>query len=130
MDFWNYIPPSNTEFENLSQMQCEKWFSSLGIQIEPIPIEKDRRTPDYRITEENIGIEHSVMWFYKDVKPLQDILSQLPSKIGTVQHVKLTADKIGSKVDIKYIYEFKTNDEIALLIIESDLSGVKKKELE
>lgn len=126
MDFWNSIP-TDTEFENLSQMQCEKWFSSLGIKIEPIPIEKDRRTPDYRIPEENIGIEHSVMWFYKDVKPLQTLLSQLPSKIGTVQHVKFTADKIGSKVDIKYINEFKTNDEIALLIIESDLSGVKKK---
>ncbi len=126
MDFWNSIP-KDTEFENRSQMQCEKWFSSLSIKIEPIPIEIDRRTPDYRISEENIGIEHSVMWSYKNVKPLQNILSQLRSKIGTVQHVKVTADKIGSKVDIKSINEFKTNDEIALLIIESDLSGVKKK---
>lgn len=126
MDFWNFIPPSNREFENLSEMQCEKWFSSLGIRIERVPRGKDR-TPDYRIFNENIGIEHSVMWFYKDVEPLQKRLSQLPSKIGTIQHVKLTADKIGSIVDIKYINEFKANDEIALLIIEYDLSGVKKK---
>ncbi|WAM22604.1 MAG: hypothetical protein OI715_00495 (plasmid) [Candidatus Methanoperedens sp.] len=126
MDFWNFKPPSDTEFENLSEIQCEKWFSSLGIQIEQVSRGKER-TPDYRIPEENIGIEHSVMWFFKDVEPLQNLLSQLPSKIGTVQHIKLTADKIGSMVDIKYVNEFKTNDEIALLIIESDLSGVKKK---
>lgn len=124
MNNLNLNPSSDTKFENLSEMQCEEWFSSLGIQIEQVP-RGIGRTPDYKISNENVGIEHSVIWRYKDVEPLQNLLSKLT--IGTVQHVKLTADKIGSMVDIEPINEFKTNNEIALLILEYDLSGVKKK---
>lgn len=126
MEFWNFKPSSDAEFENLSENQCKEWFSSLGIQIECVPRSVDR-TPDYEIQQENIGIEHSVMWFYKDVEPLRNFVAQLPNKIGNVQHIKLTAEKIGSMVRVEHVKDFKGNDQISLLIIEYDLSGVKKK---
>ncbi len=114
----------HSEFEDLSEMQCEKWLSSLGLKINKLP----PPGPDYEITEEGIGVECSIMDVYKNAEVLVELRKNLCNKKGTEQYVKITVDE-SSSVVAKKIKEFERSDETAVLIVEYDLSAVRKKHL-
>lgn len=113
-----------SEFNNLSEIQCEKWFHLLGIKIKKL----SPPGPDYEIPDEHIGVECSIMDVYKNADVLADLRKNLCNKKGTEQYVKITVDE-NSNVVAKNIKKFKRNDEIAVLIVEYDLSAVRKKHL-
>lgn len=74
-----------------------------------------------------MGVECTVFDYYRNAGPLKDLRASMKDKFGIVQYVRLVGNSDGRIISIEHLSEKKYREDLAIAVIEYDISGIRKK---